>query len=1282
MPATPILAFVFGDIIMAAAVLGSTGFAVASFAINFAVSMLISRAFGVKPPAGGRDPGVRQQIPPAANNSIPVVYGSAWLGGTFVDAALTSDQTTMYYVLAISSVSTDASATFGFDRTKFYYGDRLITFDGSDPTRVVSLTDGSGNVDTKINGNLFINLYRAWPNGAITIITGTAPSTFMGGNDLPAGVRWPASGRQMQNLAFAIVKLKYNRDAGTTQLQPITFYCTHLPRGGTVCKPGDAWLDYMSEAAYGANQGALCDTASATALNTYSDQTISYTPAGGGAPTTQARYRINGVVDTNRTVLENVEKLLEACDSWMAYSAATGQWSVVINKAENSSFSLNDSNIVGAITINAADMTQQINQIEVTFPNKDNRDQPNIVYLTTPANLRYTNEADNRQNVTLDFVNDSVQAQYLANRRLEQAREDLIVSCNAAYTAIQIDAGDVIDITNADFGWSAKLFRVMRVTEATLPDGNLGAALELSEYNAQVYDDASITAFGPAANSALPAAGFISAANAPVVTNAQTSQQPPTFDVQCSIPATGRITDLALFYTTVASPADSDWKLWAVETLINGATFTNSSTYTFKNVILAPATYYFGFLVGNNVAQVRSAISSAFVWSPSAAVGPTGATGAAGVTGATGATGSTGATGATGVQGATGAVGATGATGATGAIGATGSGGLIGIAFLVGYQVTAQNAATPTFTTPTSGSALPTGWASTPPAVSIGQILWYIQGRYNANAVTVDGVTANSTAWTGPIAASVFQSIRSDNYNGPTPPTSANFGTAGWYLDKSSGSLFANSAYLRGELVTGVSGAQRVEINKTAANKVAVYNSSNQLLGYFGGTGNDADAVIASYPVMVTSGSFQYAQAFEATLPNYSSSNKFAEGVVITTADNSVIGRVCEWDSLVGRDVRIGVNGSITNASAQQFGGALGYKNGATNTGGRFFDTSREVLLCDGTYALNVTSGTIRYGNYTFSAFNGSTSQFLRGDGTWAAPTAVVANALTINNGGSGASSGATYNGSAAVTISYNTVGAPSTSGTNASGTWNIAISGNAGTVTNGVYTNGSYANPTWITSLANSKITGLAASATTDTTNAANISSGVLPAARLSSSAPSVGALIYDGATTGWYPYLLTYANTNSGQATVTSTREVSFLGSTSTGIVGAYVGTSGSGSTVTFTVQTTSPSDRRIKQDIEPIDFGLSFVNALKPKTFRLKQDPSVRGFGFCSDEVWPLAGQGTTLVMHDVRAESAGIVGHDTIHYPSYIAILARAVQELSAKVSTLETQVELLRTRSHA
>jgi hypothetical protein len=601
----------------AAGVAASFALTAAAFAVNFAVSLIVTRIFGDKS-SGPQDNGVRQQVPPSASNAIPIVYGDAYLGGTFVDAVLTTNQKTMYYVLAISSISPNGQ--FTYDQSKFYYGDRLVTFDNSGlGNRVVSLTDQANNVDTKIDGNLFIYLFTSNAAGTITPIntSGAMPSSIMSiANGVPSGQQWTGT-RQMNGLAFAIVQLNYNRDADTTSLSPITFKVRHYLNGTGVAKPGDVWQDYITNVAYGgAIDISYVDTASVTALNTYSDEVITYTDYSGN-PSTQPRYRVNGVLDAGETVLDNIDKIMAACDSWMTYNAASGKWSIVVNKTETAIYSFDDTNIIGEIRVSATDITSSINQVEAKFPFKDNKDQPAFVTLQTPANLLYPNEPVNKLSLTFDLVNNSVQAQYLANRLLEQAREDLIVSFSTTYYGIQVDAGDVISVTNADYGWSNKLFRVTKVNEISLPDGSLGAKLDMSEYNAQVYDNFSIIEFTPSPNSNIANPGYFSALAAPTVTSQSPTATIPHFNVGCVVPTTGRVTQISLFYTTVASPTVSDWTVWSTEIASNSQPFTPSSTVTFTDINLPQGVYYFAFKVSNeNSASILSPLSAAFTWNP------------------------------------------------------------------------------------------------------------------------------------------------------------------------------------------------------------------------------------------------------------------------------------------------------------------------------------------------------------------------------------------------------------------------------------------------------------------------------------------------------------------------------------------------------------------------------------------------------------------------------------------------------------------------------------------
>ena len=595
---------------------GTLAYAATVFAVNFALSYIVTRIFADNP-EGQQDMGVRQQVPPSAVNAIPIVYGNAYLGGTFVDAVLSTDQKTMYYVLAITSISPDGQVTFDFNG--MYYGDRLITFDNTDLTKVVSLTDEASppNVDDKISGNLYINMYRSNAAGTILSLNGApAPSVVMGGSDIAADLRWTGT-RQMNGLCFAIVKLVYNRDANTTQLSPITFSINHTLRGTGEAKPGDVWYDYITNPNYGgAVNPSFVDSASRTALNAYSDALITFTNSS-GVPSTQARYRINGVLDAGQSVLSNLDRIMSACDSWMTYNAALGQWSVVVNKAEGAAYAFNDSNIIGDIRVSATDITSSINQVEARFPFRDNRDQAAFINIQTPSGLLYPNEPVNKYSITYDLVNDSVQAHYLANRLLEQAREDLIVSFNTTYFGIQVDAGEVVSVTNSDYGWNAKLFRVVKVNETSLPDGSLGARLEMSEYNVQVYDDQDITQFTPVPNSDLASPSYFSALAAPTILASRPNAQIPSFDVRVTIPATGRVTSITLYYTTSATPTNNDWILLSLATQSNSLPYTNGASFDFLNQVLPTGTYYFGVIVSNNIGQSNiSPASASFAWAP------------------------------------------------------------------------------------------------------------------------------------------------------------------------------------------------------------------------------------------------------------------------------------------------------------------------------------------------------------------------------------------------------------------------------------------------------------------------------------------------------------------------------------------------------------------------------------------------------------------------------------------------------------------------------------------
>lgn len=201
-------------------------------------------------------------------------------------------------------------------------------------------------------------------------------------------------------------------------------------------------------------------------------------------------------------------------------------------------------------------------------------------------------------------------------------------------------------------------------------------------------------------------------------------------------------------------------------------------------------------------------------------------------------------------------------------------------------------------------------------------------------------------------------------------------------------------------------------------------------------------------------------------------------------------------------------------------------------------------------------SGTVTSVNVS----GGTTGLTTSGGPVTTSGTITLAGTLNVANGGTGATTAA----GARTNLSV-----PSTTGSGASGTWGIDITGNAATVTNGVYTTGSYADPTWITSIAGSKVTGNISGQAGSVANALTAGTGISysvgttydgsVAVTINNSAPDQTVSLAGGtgiSTSGTYPSF-TITNTLPDQI-------VSLTGGT---------GISTSGTYPSFTVTNTAP-------------------------------------------------------------------------------------------------------------
>jgi len=204
-------------------------------------------------------------------------------------------------------------------------------------------------------------------------------------------------------------------------------------------------------------------------------------------------FTINGIVDTNNSVLDNLNTIANASGCFLTWDTNAGKWIVILNTTGTSVKSFTDSNILGEIKITGSGVNELYNKVSLSYPHKDIKNTVDVVEVEIPSADRYPQEIDNTLQLGLPIVNDPLQAQYIASRELKQNRLDTIVEFRANFEANSVRAGDLIDITNTAYDYTNKVFRVIQIEEADDDDGNLIFSVLAQEYNADVYSTAGLT---------------------------------------------------------------------------------------------------------------------------------------------------------------------------------------------------------------------------------------------------------------------------------------------------------------------------------------------------------------------------------------------------------------------------------------------------------------------------------------------------------------------------------------------------------------------------------------------------------------------------------------------------------------------------------------------------------------------------------------------------------------------------------------------------------------------
>ena len=394
--------------------------------------------------------------------NIPVIYGERLVGGTRV-LIETSGTDNQYLYVALVMAEGEIN-----DITEIRVDDKVVTF-ASDIADNTAVEVDSSDANFYKDGESLIRLephFGTDDQSASTLLSGLS--------------NW-GSNHRLRGVCYLALRFKWNQDAWTSipkvqakiQGKKVVSYNSSLVAQTAAFTTNPAWciLDYLTNSRYGKGLST-----SEIDLQSFYDASVvceTQVEPYSGASNINI-FDTNTALDTSRNIIDNLRDLIKGCRGYIPYTQ--GKYSLIIETTGTASITLSEDDIIGGYSLSVPQKNERYNRVICSFINPDRNYQVDEVQFP-PIDDSGLPSADQHATMKTEdggfllegrfqfpTLTSQYQAEEMAEVILRRSRQALGLALNVTFKGYELNIGDIVNITHASLGFSAKPFRVLGMT--------------------------------------------------------------------------------------------------------------------------------------------------------------------------------------------------------------------------------------------------------------------------------------------------------------------------------------------------------------------------------------------------------------------------------------------------------------------------------------------------------------------------------------------------------------------------------------------------------------------------------------------------------------------------------------------------------------------------------------------------------------------------------------------------------------------------------------------------